>query len=771
MVKSTLRTKFYRGLKDYLVQLLSITITLALGVGMFIGLDSTWRSLDEHIANRYQTTNIADIELYTNTMPKDSFDSLLEVSEVNGYQELLTFTAEVADEKGTELEVNGFSDNLTISQYEIIEGEEQLNTNEIVLDKTYAEENNISLNDELVLSYNGVNKAFTVKALAVSSSYIYSTPDSTTVVPNHEKFGFLYTDTSSLMEFTNGQNIINRVLIDVDKSQNINTVKQKAENEYKDVIIGNFSTEETLNDLATQQKITQYKSIGNLFPLVFFAVVILMTFSTMLRLITNERKQIGILKALGFSEIRIILHYLMYGIVVSITGVMTGILLGWKVVPVLIWRFFEELFVLEDASIVLSQPKILIISVISILSTTIAILIICLKNEKEAPADLLRNKVNTKGNHIFLEKLPFLWNRNSVTTKLIFRQTLKNKVRLFMTIIGVAGCSALLIASLGIRDTVNGVASNVYGETYTYAQKIYIDPQNIDNDFYTILDSKDGESIEERTLSVESAAKKKMGLVHVIGNDSNLISFYDDDHNKVSLANKDLLITEKTAEIFNLTVGDKVKIKKSSSEELRMSVTKIVKMNIGQGFYLNEHTWTEVYSQKNIPTAFITKDESLSIPDKYVLKSVKTQTQENDFMESMNSTLSISIMMILAAALLALLVLYNLGILNFAERERDLATLSVLGFYYRELSYLLVLENIFLSLLGILLGIPGGVLLHERIFSNAGMGDELDFSVIINSTSIILSVVFTFGIIIVVNVIMSKKIKKIKMTEALKSIE
>lgn len=770
MVKSALRTKFYRGLKNNLVQLLSITITLALGVGVFIGLDSTWRSLEEYIEDRYQTSNIADIELYTNIVPKHSFDSLLEHSEINGHQELLSFTAELVNKQGAELEVNGFADSLTISQYDIVEGTEPLHTDEVILDKTFAEANNISLNDELTLSYNGVTKAVIVKALAVSSSYIYTTPDSTTVVPNHEKFGFLYTDISTLTTFTNGQTVVNKVLIDVDHNQDIDSVKQIIENEYKDIIIGNFSREETLNDLATQQKITQYQSIGNLFPFVFFAVVILMTFSTMIRLITNERKQIGILKALGFSELRIILHYLSYGISVSVIGVVTGILLGWRIVPVFIWRFFEELFVLEEASIVLSQTKIIIISVISLLSTVIAILIICLKNEKEAPANLLRNKVDTKGNHIFLERFPYLWNRNSVTKKLLFRQTLKNKIRLFMTIIGVAGCSALLIASLGIRDTVNGVAANVYGENYTYAQKIYIAPQSIDDDFYTILQSKDGERIEERNLSVQSATKRKMGTLHVLENSSDLIHFYDND-NKVSLDNNELLITEKTAQIYNLTVGDQVSIKTIFDDELDMKVSNIVKMNIGQGFYINEYTWTEIHQQELIPTAFITKDDSLEIPENYVLKSIKTQTQEKDFMESMNSTLSISIMMILAAALLALLVLYNLGILNFAERERDLATLSVLGFYYHELRYLLVLENIFLSILGILIGIPGGLLLHERIFSNAGMGDELDFSIIINLASVVIAFLFTFGIVIVVNIIMSKKIKRIKMTEALKSIE
>ncbi|MCZ0702276.1 putative ABC transport system permease protein [Natronobacillus azotifigens] len=770
MVKSALRTKFYRGLKNNLVQLLSITITLALGVGVFIGLDSTWRSLEEYIEDRYQTSNIADIELYTNIVPKHSFDSLLEHSEINGHQELLSFTAELVNKQGAELEVNGFADSLTISQYDIVEGTEPLHTDEVILDKTFAEANNISLNDELTLSYNGVTKAVIVKALAVSSSYIYTTPDSTTVVPNHEKFGFLYTDISTLTTFTNGQTVVNKVLIDVDHNQDIDSVKQIIENEYKDIIIGNFSREETLNDLATQQKITQYQSIGNLFPFVFFAVVILMTFSTMIRLITNERKQIGILKALGFSELRIILHYLSYGISVSVIGVVTGILLGWRIVPVFIWRFFEELFVLEEASIVLSQTKIIIISVISLLSTVIAILIICLRNEKEAPANLLRNKVDTKGNHIFLERFPYLWNRNSVTKKLLFRQTLKNKIRLFMTVIGVAGCSALLIASLGIRDTVNGVAANVYGENYTYAQKIYIAPQSIDDDFYTILQSKDGERIEERNLSVQSATKRKMGTLHVLENSSDLIHFYDND-NKVSLDNNELLITEKTAQIYNLTIGDQVSIKTIFDDELDMKVSNIVKMNIGQGFYINEYTWTEIHQQELIPTAFITKDDSLEIPENYVLKSIKTQTQESDFMESMNSTLSISIMMILAAALLALLVLYNLGILNFAERERDLATLSVLGFYYHELRYLLVLENIFLSILGILIGIPGGLLLHERIFSNAGMGDELDFSIIINLASVVIAFLFTFGIVIVVNIIMSKKIKRIKMTEALKSIE
>jgi putative ABC transport system permease protein len=769
MVVTSLKKNFIRGIEKNITQLLSIIIMLTLGISVYIGLDSTWRSLESYVDNHYVDDNVEDIIIYSDLLPYNYFKDIKDIKGIKSYGEIFQVKSELPSFDGAELETN-FISSSKISSYNILEGKDSLTDNHCVLDNSFAKANNIKVGNKIKLKINSIEKKFTVSGLAVSSTHIYLTPDSTTVIPNYKKFGFIYINIDNSKEFFSNKVLTNKVIIKKGLETDYQNIKSAIEEKYEQVIKGIATREETINYLATSQKIKQYKSIGKLFPVVFFIIVILMTFTTMYRIINKERQTIGILKSLGYSSRRILLHYMSYGIWISVVGIILGTLIGSKLIPAVIWKFFKELFVFESTSIVLSYSQVLIVACISILSTVFAIMYVFLKTDKEKPAQLLRDKISVQGKNILLENFKNYWSKKTASQKLTLRQMFLNKVRVIMTILGVLGCTALLLSALGIRDTVDNVAKSVYDKTYLYTEKLYIDSSKLDKKIYDQVEKDSAsEFIEELRISVSSDSRKKMGAVNIIENNSKLIKFYYND-DEVVLRDTDLLITEKASEIYGLEIEDKVRFRIANNNVQELKVTKIARINIGQGFYLTQSAWGDK-GQNLVPTGILKGDTKSQYPENLITKTIVTKIQEGDFVKSMGSTISMSMMLIFAAAVLAIVVLYNLGVLNFSERERDLATLSVLGFFEKELKRFLSIENILLSITGIILGIPVGISMHKKIFESAGMGDELDFTAIIYNKSFAMTIAFTFLIVIVVNFLLGNRIKSIKMTEALKSVE
>ncbi|CAD5903186.1 ABC transporter permease [Carnobacterium maltaromaticum] len=773
MVKSTLNKKFFRGIKNNFSQLISIVLMLILGVTIFIGIDSTWRSLEAYKDNAYSSENKSDIELFvTPTLSKEieskKVQDLENISSVE-----LSFQSEAIVESFSSQEVilNAVKEDFTLNRYTVTDGQGKIGNDRCVVDKSFAEENKIKIGDKLRFSVNDISKEFIVNGLVTSSSYMYITPDSTTVVPDHKEYGFVYLSLEDAKTFTNNTPIVNRILIEINEEKNIEKAKKSVEEVFQNSLISLVSTKETLNDLAINQKITQYKTIGSLFPVIFFAIVILMSFTTMYRLINKERITIGIMKSLGLSNTRILFHYLSYSLLVSLTGTIVGVLLGWKLIPNYIWNFFEELFIFNDYSIVLDVKQVILISITSIMSTCLATIFVFKKLGREEPAILLRDKTVSIGKKNIIEKVPLIWGKLRTSQKLIIRQIFNGKVRAVMTILGVIGCTALLLSALGIRDTINSVATSVYEKSYLYESKIYLDESKVTREFIVEENKKKkNEFVEERGLFFMSDKRNKSGMLHVLENDSELIKIHNLKGEPIDLKTGDILITEKTAEIYSLKKGDTLRFNDKNGESIKLEINKIGILNIGQGVYLTQATWKNL-KQNFSSTSIISSDKNVNYLESYSKKILKTEKQKEDFLSSMSSTLSMSMLLILAASLLLIVVLYNLGILNFGDRSRSLATLSVLGFKPFELKTFLSTENIILSIMGIILGIPIGILLHKKIFVSAGMGDELDFTPIIEWQSYLITFSFAILLIILITIFLNRKIKKIKMVEALKSVE
>lgn len=769
MVKSSLNRKLIRDIQGARIQFLSIIVMLTLGVAVFIGLDSTWRSLEEYTAGIAADNHLADIQLFADSIEEEEVTKAKLMDGIEDAERRLSLQVEVAGLPGARLELNGIESG-RISAFTVYEGTGDLQEGEAMLDLSFAKANQMAVGDSITLRLRDRIASFRIAGLCTSAAYIYATADATSVIPDHRQFGFIAVRSQDTRPITGESRLYNELLVTTGRGTDDDLLKDKLGSLFGGKLLGSVTRLETRNDMSIKQKIAQYQSIGNLFPVVFFAVVILMTFTTMLRLMNSQRQQIGLLKALGYSRVQIAVHYISYGVWISIIGSVLGIVIGWKVIPGRVWVFFEELFVLPDAHIILYWPKVAVIIVLAVCSTVLATLYVCLYTEREQPAALLRPKLARNGSHIAVERFASWWGRLRASQQLILRQMFRNKIRLFMTALGVLGCTALLLTALGIRDTINGVAEAVYGKTYLYETKHVLKDGISEETLQSLLQEEQTEPILEAVHVLSSDSKTKMGTVHVLENPSQFIRFFDSGAHRLELPDDSALITQKTADIYHLETGDRIIVRTGPGQSADFIVGAIAKVNIGQGIYVSKEVW-QAKGLVFRPTAIVSGHGAAAPPEGIISRTIATGDQSADFLSSMNSTLSLSLMMIAAAAALAFIVLYHLGMLNFAERERDLATLLVLGFHPKEVRSFVMMENIIFSLIGIGAGIPAGFALHRLIFASAGMGDELDFSAVILNNSIFLSVLFTVIIAFAVNLLVWTRVQKIHMVEALKSVE
>ncbi len=757
-----MRKKFINGLKKNALQLLAITVMLTLGNIAYIGIGSTWKSLDEYQEYNYNQENKADLEITFNPIPINQY-SETEYNTIDGIKEVeksLVFESSVQEKEHSRVLVNAVDMEFELNDYTVIEGERKLTSEDCAIDISFAKANDIKINDDLNLSFNGKNFTCNVNSLVVSSSYIYITPSSSSVIPSHSEYGYIY--------IINNFGFFNKLEMNVDKE--VEEVKRDIINESSLDVITMFSRDETLNNLAVSQKIQQYKTIGSLFPSIFFAVVVLMSFSTMYRLINKERYSIGIMKSIGISNTKIVLHYLSYSMLVSIVSSLVGIIIGWKFIPSYIWKFFDELFIFGDYDIIVNTQQIILVIILSLFSTCFATLIVLVKLNKEVPASLLRNKViiNKKRKH---SSSTGLWNKLKSSDKLVLRKIINGKLRAFMTIIGTIGCVALLLSALGIRDTIKDVANTTYEKSFLYYSKSEINDEHLTEEIFDVFSkNSEYEFFEERLIYLSSEENSKNSYIYIQQNNSSLINFYDSVGNEIVVERNDVIITENLASSLNVGEGDNLSFTIDNTKEIELKITKIVPVNIGQGIYINEESW-RLLGMKFHPTHLLSNNDNPNYPDDLVNNTIVSENQKSDFLESMSSTMSMSVLLIIAATVLVVVVLYSLGILNFEDRYRDLATLSVLGFKKGELKRFLSIENTILTTLGLILGIPSGILLHKAIFSSAGMGDELKFYPVIYTKTYIITIIFTLILIILITIIVNKKIDKVQMIEALKSVD
>lgn len=749
-----LRKKLIRTCIVYKVQLFAVFFMMFIGVSTFVGLNSAWFGMEYFADKYYEDTKLADA--WINTM---------EVSENK-------FT-QVGDEFGKKnvsrrLYVKGVHDNQTVDLFYIenkddcdfwLESGEKFDTKKdgVWLFDEYAKLNNISIGDKFDIKFSGLNVSKKVLGLVKSSEYLYFPKSEDCSTPDYKNVAYAIIPSKF---FNFGEKVpYNQILIH--SSDDKQELYKKLNDIFENQPYFLMSRDEKVSAATIKSKIDSTKVIANIFATAILLIAVLTMITTMNRINNKERVQIGILKALGFPNRKILFHYMSMGIVISALGSIVGFILG----PPLIGDIYlGTLFDYFDYTQLETKVRPLDFLIVVLLNLVLVVVLYftCKRILGVKASDAINNCFETK---VGKEKKASKKRKKTLSFNVLWtiRDITRNKIRSMMTIFGVLGSLSIILCGFTMQDTMALLNEWTFTDLHHYNSRISIEGSKI-SQINSLKEVVKGES-SQATL-IELVRDGDFKTTNLVAYDvDKLIEFEDTKSNTVTLKDDKLYISKKLSDKYGIKKGDTLKWRIYGEDKYyEDKVYCIVNSPIEQGIFITKKH-LDKFSMDYVPTTIYTNENVADIKD----ECIKSITSVNDLKKQNNKALEsfrlIINVMVIAAIALGLVVLYNLGMLSYNERFRELATLKVLGFSNKALNLLNVTQTLLLSIFGIIFGIPLGRLFAEYMFDSI---DGFPFKVTTTAISMGFSVGGVLLVILTVCIILSKRIKEVDMVASLK---
>lgn len=520
------------------------------------------------------------------------------------------------------------------------------------------------------------------------------------------------------------------------------------------------------------------RRLATVFPIIFFVVAIFMSIMSMSRMALEDRSEIGCLKALGFSNIHIITKYVLYASLATILGGILGSIFGFYFLTYFIYRMYRILYVVLEFKYQHDLIHVFIGILVAFICITGTAILTVKSMVKEKTSDLLRPKAPIAGKKIFLEKIK-LWNRVKFSNKVTVRNVFRYKKRVIMTVIGITGCTILLLSGYGIRDSITTIPEKQFSEVMTFNDMVYLDgnQDNLD-ELFNYSSIKNRLDVDYLQVNIGSITVN-LTVVEDLENITNVIHLHSSVTGyKTSIIPNKVVISEKIAKIEKVGIGDTIKFTDNNNNEYEFEISDIDTNYIGHHIYMDRATYEKYIGEYKVNVSYLNFSDldaesevtEKIMKDDHVLLIVNTNyTKEtvNNMLQSLNS---IVILLTVFSGLLAFVVLYNLSYINISERKREVASLKVLGFYNKEVDNYIIKENIIITILGIIIGILIGKVFVDYIVNSIEI-DLVKFIHEIELFSYIKTGLFMLLFTIIVSIIIHFSLKKVDMIESLKSVE
>ena len=755
-----------RDFKDHKAQFLSIFLMALIGVFAFTGISGEAVGLVDVSSSYYENTNLADGWVYGEEISDDVFSDIKSMEEIKDAQREMVVDTVADYSSDPEITLHIVEGKQNISKFYLFKGKDFDPNDEegIWIDKRFADGRNLDIGDKITLKFDGNKVSKTVRGIMYSPEYVYYIQEGS-LLPDFSQVGFAYMPSKG----ADFDIVYNTIALDgyeeLDekdfKSALEETLGQKAYVQYVD-------RDNNVGIKTLQDEISQHQMFSGIFPAIFVLVSLLTLVTTMSRVISAQRMQIGTLKAMGYSNKSIILHYLSYGFVLSLSGSVIGLVVGPLTIPYLFYPTMSSTYSLPrwgpswDISF-FAVAGLMVVS--SVLISYISVKGI----SDENPSETIRPKAPKLVSSGLIERTK-IWERFSFNERWNYRDAKRNKTRAIMSVFGVFACALLVMSAFGMVDSINDVEDWQYNQIYNFNSKLILEENITDSQLDHILDETGGEGIREEAIELKYKGIKKTGTLTVM-NDSEYYKVTDANRNYMHLDPDGIAISDKMAEVLGLKVGDKVRWHVAGNPKwIDSEITETYSIPFGQGLIMSPEVFDEIggddynYSTNVVLTKKNVKENYTGVSSittsEDIRKGWNTMTEALDLMVSVLTTFAI---------VLAVVVLYNLGLLSFTEIQRELATLKVLGFNSKSLRRLLLTQNLWFSTIGFILAIPGAYVLMGIMMGSTG--DEYCFPINIYLWNFIVSFLITFGLSVLVNLAFSRKIKKVNMVESLKSNE
>ena len=791
--------KFFRTAWSYKAQFISMILMITLGMGMFLGFNMEWKTIEVDTGKFFEETNYADYRLYSEKgFTQDDIDKISGIDGVDAATRFLSVNLDIKGKKNKSLALD-VSEDFDVSTFIVTDGAEyDENGDGFWLSDKFVAANDYKIGDKLALGFQGTEISGEIAGLIKSGEHMICVADKNQMIPDYNTYGYAYISPKKLRETVKTKlkdsittelekSGVPKEMLDesVDKQLTDKAVDEALDKVYAQVNLLSDLSKEVLEDSVknalgrtimvtpkddhvvykeSSGEAEEGKTMGSVLPVLFLAIAILTMVTTMHRIATKEKTQIGTLKALGFKNRRILRHYTSYGLFIGIVGTAFGIALGYVVCKLIMSEggMMGTYFDMPDWSAAIPGFCYPVMAATVGLLTLISYLSVR-RQLKGTAADALRPYSPKKMRKILFERFRF-WDKLHFGTKWNIRDLSRHKSRSAMTLFGIVGCMVLMVGGLGMRDTLTGFLDLLDNDISNYTTKVnLIDDADLEKskELYKELGG-DWESLSGISLDGDTVT---LDIVH---NPNDLFNVIDEDNNRLDLSGEGVYLCLRLKDKAN--IGDEIEFSPYGSKDTykakvigynRSVMTESVTMTDALADELGiDYSISSIYTDKK--TGEIKSNDLISG------KQDKAQLMEtfNSFVQIMDSMV---VILVVAAVILGVIVLYNLGIMSYVERSRELATLKVLGFKNRTIGKLLISQNIWLTVIGVIIGLPAGVGVLQWLL--AALAGEYEMKLMLGVLTYGVSILLTFGVSLLVGLMVARKNKKIDMVEALKGAE
>ena len=795
-----LRRKCWRDILKNKAQFLTILIMVTIGVMVYAGIEAYMDGMTDTADRFYSENNLQDINVLGKGFTKDDLENVKKIDHVKDTERKLELVMTDSKDEDISYLVSIIESN-EISEFYISEGIKfDPNEKGIWIDYFFAQENDIKLGDKISFKYDGYEFNEKVLGIIYVPDHIYDVKDSSQLMPNHKTYGIVYMSVNETKDFVKkivkeeieknlGTEVtekmfdkikpdfnfldyvpFNYIMVDVDNKNNTKVVKDMIDTNI-DNSVATVLIENTASYTMYQGEIDEGAAYVGIFSGLFLFIALLSVITTMSRVIKNQKLQIGTLKTLGFSKFKITMHYISYGFWVSLAGAILGILLGRYFLGSVFLNIETSFFEIPNGRVYIDY-KTYIVAILVVLVISIITFATCYNELKKKPADSLKNElpkvkkgslnITTKG----------IFKKFNFASKWNLRDILRNKFRTITGIIGIVGCCTLIVCALGMLNSMNYFIKLQFEDLYKFNYKLTLKENITDEELDELKSKYDDATSENLVVEIKTSNNEKEASTIFVNDSKNYVRFINDKYKYINLDSKDgIYVTYKFAEKYKIELGDKVKWHIYGDKTYYES--KVV------GFYKDpqvqgmtaDRKYIESLGIKYTPDSLYTNKD---LKENKTIKNVTVVQNKSELKDAISSMLSMMkqmiIIIIVFAVLLGIVIIYNMTILSFGEKEYQFATLKVLGFDSKKLKKIFSLQNSWICIASIIIGLPVGYNLTSYLFK-ACLDENYDFRVHIEPWTFILAALGTYLVSYFVAKRLSRKIDTIDMVSSLKANE
>ncbi len=765
-----LRKKVMSDMKENLGAFTAIMCICALGIALFAGINLYVSTIEKDIASYSEASKLADYWAYKTEFSEEDTRRIQALPEIRHAQRRKLLEAGISGEFHGTLRLHAFEGMPQINIPELVEGSnlDGTETDAILLDSRFAEAHEIKPGYKITFG----GREWLVKGIIRNAEYIYYAPDGMTL-PDYERYCFAYTNATALPEVPYNELVV--------------TLKPDITRTKEDIASGIRSALGGANLISRQHQpscrylensLSGIKQIALLFPVAFFLTAVLVTWISVGRIMENQRQQLGTLRSLGFSKGKITAHYSFYGILITLPGMAAGWLVARFILAEVLYGISMQYYTIESGGVDAFSPHFFIASLAFAVITCGTVLFTCRRALASTPSALMRPKPPAKGHRILPERITPYWKRLSFSGKIVTRNLFRNKIRFIMGLVGIIGSLSLVLSGFGLVSSTDAMMNKAFNDVMQYDLEIKLKAPLSRDQAADILEAlKDAETIDATmafSIYLYGNSSTQNPYLVVMEEEQTGLHFTDPEGKPIRLPKEGALITPRMAKIMGVREGDMITAESLDGTVIPLTVGGIVDFPVGNEIYISRTAFEKISNLPFAIRALLVRGQGMDLTPlrddpRIALIETKPEMQENT-LAVLERLRSVQVFLISFSGLLAFAVMMVLGRMNFHERVRELATLKVLGFRPKEMKRLVLRENLWITLIGMPVGVLAAYGMLSGVLATAVKAD-MEIAPFLSGISIAAACLLLLGFTMFVNLILGRGFRKIDMISSLKSVE